>query len=97
MNYYQENHAAFLEGLKAWLRIPSISTLSEHKPGAPPNSPSANCAPRGSRATSRRRRQSAGSYGVHRRARRPDAADVRPERCAALIALFPWAILVLPP
>jgi len=32
MNYYQENHAAFLEGLKAWLRIPSISTLSEHKP-----------------------------------------------------------------
>ena len=32
MNYYQENHAAFLEGLKAWLRIPSISALSEHKP-----------------------------------------------------------------
>src|SRR5580693_1502845 len=32
MNYYQENHAAFLEGLKTWLRIPSISTLSEHKP-----------------------------------------------------------------
>jgi len=32
MNYYQENHAAFLEGLKAWLRIPSISTLTEHKP-----------------------------------------------------------------
>ncbi|HTQ58425.1 MAG TPA: dipeptidase [Bryobacteraceae bacterium] len=32
MNYYQENHAAFLEGLKTFLRIPSISTLSEHKP-----------------------------------------------------------------
>jgi len=32
MNYYRENQAAFLEGLKAWLRIPSISTLSEHKP-----------------------------------------------------------------
>ena len=32
MNYYEENQAAFLEGLKAWLRIPSISTLSEHKP-----------------------------------------------------------------
>ena len=32
MNYYQENQAAFLEGLKTWLRIPSISTLSEHKP-----------------------------------------------------------------
>ncbi len=32
MNYYQENHAAFLEGLKTWLRIPSIRTLSEHKP-----------------------------------------------------------------
>ena len=32
MNYYQENQAAFLEGLKTFLRIPSISTLSEHKP-----------------------------------------------------------------
>jgi acetylornithine deacetylase/succinyl-diaminopimelate desuccinylase-like protein len=32
MNYYQENQAVFLEGLKAFLRIPSISTLSEHKP-----------------------------------------------------------------
>src|SRR5580692_11550366 len=32
MNYYEENHAAFLDGLKTWLRIPSISTLSEHKP-----------------------------------------------------------------
>jgi acetylornithine deacetylase/succinyl-diaminopimelate desuccinylase-like protein len=32
MNYYQENQAAFLDGLKAFLRIPSISTLSEHKP-----------------------------------------------------------------
>jgi len=32
MNYYQENQAAFLEGLKTWLRIPSISTLTEHKP-----------------------------------------------------------------
>ena len=32
MNYYQENQAALLEGLKTWLRIPSISTLSEHQP-----------------------------------------------------------------
>jgi len=32
MNYYQENQGAFLEGLKTFLRIPSISTLSEHKP-----------------------------------------------------------------
>jgi acetylornithine deacetylase/succinyl-diaminopimelate desuccinylase-like protein len=32
MNYYQQHHSEFLEGLKAWLRIPSISTLSEHKP-----------------------------------------------------------------
>ncbi|HEV2446411.1 MAG TPA: dipeptidase [Candidatus Sulfopaludibacter sp.] len=32
MNYYQQHHADFLEGLKAFLRIPSISTLSEHKP-----------------------------------------------------------------
>jgi acetylornithine deacetylase/succinyl-diaminopimelate desuccinylase-like protein len=32
MNYYKEHQADFLEGLKAWLRIPSISTLSENKP-----------------------------------------------------------------
>src|ERR1035441_4273122 len=32
MNYYQEHQAEFLEGLKAFLRIPSISTLPEHKP-----------------------------------------------------------------
>jgi acetylornithine deacetylase/succinyl-diaminopimelate desuccinylase-like protein len=32
MNYYQEHQTEFLEGLKAFLRIPSISTLSEHKP-----------------------------------------------------------------
>lgn len=32
MNYYQENQAVFLDGLKTFLRIPSISTLSEHKP-----------------------------------------------------------------
>jgi acetylornithine deacetylase/succinyl-diaminopimelate desuccinylase-like protein len=32
MNYYQEHQAEFLEGLKSFLRIPSISTLSEHKP-----------------------------------------------------------------
>ena len=32
MNYFQEHQADFLEGLKAFLRIPSISTLSEHKP-----------------------------------------------------------------
>ncbi|MEK7408967.1 MAG: dipeptidase [Acidobacteriota bacterium] len=30
MNYYQQNHAVFLEGLKAFLRIPSISTLPAH-------------------------------------------------------------------
>lgn len=31
MNYYREHQAEFLEGLKAWLRIPSISTAPEHK------------------------------------------------------------------
>jgi len=31
MNYYQRNRDAFLEGLKTFLRIPSISTLPEHK------------------------------------------------------------------
>ena len=31
MNYYHEHRAEFLEGLKAFLRIPSISALSEHK------------------------------------------------------------------
>ena len=32
MTYYQQHQADFLEGLKTFLRIPSISTLSEHKP-----------------------------------------------------------------
>src|SRR2546430_7196362 len=32
MNYYREHQAEFLEGLKTFLRIPSISTLSENKP-----------------------------------------------------------------
>src|SRR5438105_1171392 len=32
MSYYQEHRSEFLEGLKAFLRIPSISTLPEHKP-----------------------------------------------------------------
>jgi acetylornithine deacetylase/succinyl-diaminopimelate desuccinylase-like protein len=32
MNYYQQHHDQYLEGLKTFLRIPSISTLSEHKP-----------------------------------------------------------------
>jgi acetylornithine deacetylase/succinyl-diaminopimelate desuccinylase-like protein len=32
MTYYQEHQADFLEGLKEFLRIPSISTLSENKP-----------------------------------------------------------------
>src|SRR6202521_3200822 len=32
MTYYQQHHDEYLEGLKAFLRIPSISTLSEHKP-----------------------------------------------------------------
>ena len=31
MNYYQQNRDKFLEGLKTFLRIPSISTLDEHK------------------------------------------------------------------
>src|SRR6266581_8850606 len=31
MTYYQQHQAEFLEGLKTFLRIPSISTLSEHK------------------------------------------------------------------
>src|SRR5580693_817405 len=32
MTYYQQHQHDFLEGLKTFLRIPSISTLSEHKP-----------------------------------------------------------------
>jgi acetylornithine deacetylase/succinyl-diaminopimelate desuccinylase-like protein len=32
MNYYEQHHDEYLEGLKTFLRIPSISTLSEHKP-----------------------------------------------------------------
>jgi acetylornithine deacetylase/succinyl-diaminopimelate desuccinylase-like protein len=32
MNYFEQNRQVFLEGLEAFLRIPSISTLSEHKP-----------------------------------------------------------------
>src|SRR5581483_882117 len=32
MNYYQQHQSQFVEGLKTFLRIPSISTLSEHKP-----------------------------------------------------------------
>jgi acetylornithine deacetylase/succinyl-diaminopimelate desuccinylase-like protein len=32
MNYYHEHKSDFLESLKTFLRIPSISTLSEHKP-----------------------------------------------------------------
>jgi acetylornithine deacetylase/succinyl-diaminopimelate desuccinylase-like protein len=32
MNYYQQHQSDFLEGLKTFLRIPSISALSEHKP-----------------------------------------------------------------
>ena len=31
MNYYEQHHQDYLEGLKTFLRIPSISTLSEHK------------------------------------------------------------------
>lgn len=31
MNYYQQNREQFLEGLKTFLRIPSISTSPEHK------------------------------------------------------------------
>ena len=32
MNFYEQHHDEYLDGLKALLRIPSISTLSEHKP-----------------------------------------------------------------
>ena len=32
MTYYEQHRGEFLEGLKTFLRIPSISTLSEHKP-----------------------------------------------------------------
>ncbi len=32
MGYYEQNHDAFLEGLKNFLRIPSISTLPENQP-----------------------------------------------------------------
>jgi acetylornithine deacetylase/succinyl-diaminopimelate desuccinylase-like protein len=30
-SYYEQNRSAFVEGLRTFLRIPSISTLSEHK------------------------------------------------------------------
>jgi acetylornithine deacetylase/succinyl-diaminopimelate desuccinylase-like protein len=30
--YYQENRERFLQGLMNWVRIPSVSTLPEHKP-----------------------------------------------------------------
>src|ERR1700683_4554675 len=32
MNYFEQHHDSYLEGLKTFLRIPSISTLTEHKP-----------------------------------------------------------------
>src|ERR1700758_4638007 len=32
MTYFQQHQSDFLEGLQTFLRIPSISTLSEHKP-----------------------------------------------------------------
>src|SRR5512145_1762155 len=32
MSYYEQNRDAFLDGLKTFLRIPSISTLPENKP-----------------------------------------------------------------
>ena len=32
MTYYQQHQSEYLEGLKTFLRIPSISALSEHKP-----------------------------------------------------------------
>jgi acetylornithine deacetylase/succinyl-diaminopimelate desuccinylase-like protein len=32
MNYFEQHHDEYLEGLKTFLRIPSISTLTEHKP-----------------------------------------------------------------
>jgi len=32
MNYFQQNHDRYLEELKQYLRIPSISTLPEHQP-----------------------------------------------------------------
>src|SRR5438309_9174604 len=32
MSYFQDHQADFLEGLKTFLRIPSVSALSEHKP-----------------------------------------------------------------
>ncbi|MEK7754272.1 MAG: dipeptidase [Acidobacteriota bacterium] len=32
MDYFEANCERFLEGLKTWLRIPSISTAPEHKP-----------------------------------------------------------------
>jgi len=31
MNYYQQHHSEYIEGLRAFLRIPSVSTLAEHK------------------------------------------------------------------
>jgi acetylornithine deacetylase/succinyl-diaminopimelate desuccinylase-like protein len=35
MNYYQQHQSEFVEGLRAFLRIPSVSTLPEHKSDIP--------------------------------------------------------------
>ena len=32
MTYFEQHHSQYLDGLRAFLRIPSVSTLSEHKP-----------------------------------------------------------------
>ena len=49
MNYYQEHHAEFLEGLKAFLRIPASARFrsTSRISGAPPSSPATNCAAAG--------------------------------------------------
>jgi acetylornithine deacetylase/succinyl-diaminopimelate desuccinylase-like protein len=31
MNYFEQHHSQYLDGLRTFLRIPSVSTLSEHK------------------------------------------------------------------
>jgi acetylornithine deacetylase/succinyl-diaminopimelate desuccinylase-like protein len=86
MNYYQENHAAFLEGLKAWLRIPSISTLSEHKPDIRRAAEFALNELRAAGLTGELIEGEGNPLvlrsGPARRAS-PDAAAIRPLRCAA--------------
>ena len=80
MDYFEQHRQEFLEGLKAFLRIPSISTLSEHKPDIRRAAEFARDRTDGGRndhgrGVHRRRWQSAGVRGMARRAGKADACS----------------------